>query len=135
MNTIFRISVSALLLVITTGTCLAARGITLVSKQQAKEWGIEIRATANGPKEVWVELQFKTEGKFKEFDRVELETSEVSYAPMKEERSSSGSITVRFLAKRAQIDNVTLIVVVGWPENYSGYHLRVKDFVEPEKVR
>src|ERR1035438_1953963 len=113
MNTIFKISVSALLLVITTGTCLAARGITLVTKQQAKEWGIEIRVTANGPREVWVELQFKTEGKFKEFGCVELQTSEVSYAPLKEQRSSAGSITVRFLAKRAQIDNVTLVIVAG----------------------
>ena len=30
-----------------------------VSKERAKELGIEIRATANGPNEAWVELELK----------------------------------------------------------------------------
>ena len=135
MKTKLTISVLAALFVITATTCLAAREICLVSKQQAKEWGIEIHTTSNGPKEIWIELQFKADAKFKEFGHVELETSEVSYAPLKEERSGSNVITVRFLAKRARIDNITLVIVAGNPENYTGYHLGLKDFVEPETVR
>ena len=110
----------------------------MVTKQEAKEMGIEIQAKGNGP-QVWVELEFKAEGKLKDFQHVELEINEgkklqVAYAALREQRSDSGSITVRFLADRAYLDKITLCVVVGDFEG-TGYEIRVKDFVELEKVR
>jgi hypothetical protein len=134
MKTLFKITVLAGLLVIASDPCFAMISLTSVSQQQAKEWGIELRSKANGPKEVWVELEFKAEGKFKDFDHVSLEIREgdkflLGYAPLQEKRSSSGSITIRFLVNRAYLDNVTLSLVVGHPMNYAGYELRVKDWL------
>ena len=136
MKTIFKFSVLAVLLAVAPSPCLADMGITLVSKERAKELGLQMRFTANGTNEVWVELEFKTEGQLKDFFHVSLEVGDVvGYAPLREERSSSGRVVVRFRANRGSLDKITLRVVVGHPLNYTGYFLRVKDFVEPEKVR
>jgi hypothetical protein len=141
MKTIFKISVLILLLIAASSQCFAMMNIAFISKEQAKELGMEIRMKGNGPNEVWVELEFKTEGKFKDFSHVSLEIREgqkllVGYAPLQEKRSSSGSVVVQFMANRAYLDKITLSVVVGAdPTNMTGYELRVKGFVEPEKVR
>jgi len=141
MKTIFNISVLAVLLLVTPSPCFALRMITHVSKDRAKEMGIEVRSNANGPNEVWVNLEFKPEGELKHFSRVELEIREgqkllLGYAPLQEKRSSSGGVIVGFLANRAYLEKVTLSVVVGLdPITEAGYELRVKDFVELEKVR
>jgi hypothetical protein len=140
MRTIFNISVLAVLLVVAASPCLADMGIGPVSKAGAKELGLEMRFTANGTNEVWVELEFKAEGKLKDFSHVSLEIGEgdkllVGYAALREERSSSGSVVVRFLANRAYLDKITLRVVAGQPMDQRGYDLRVKDFVELEKIR
>ena len=101
--------------------------------------GMEIRAKGNGPNEVWVELEFKTEGKFRHFSQVELAIGEgdkllVGYAALRQKRSSSGSVVVRFMANRAYLEKITLTVVVG-DFGDIGYDLRVKDFVDLGKVR
>src|SRR5262245_43582446 len=137
MKTIFNISVWALLLVVASSPCFALRSIALVSREQAKEMGMELRVTAAGPEAAWVELEFKPEGKLKAFSHVEMEIFEgekllVAYAPLQEKRASSGSVVVRFMANRAFLEKVTLCVVVGLD---LGYDLRLKDFVELEKVR
>jgi hypothetical protein len=145
MKTILNISVLALLLTLAPSRCFALREIAFVSKQEAKEMGIRLEAQGSGPDQVWVELEFKAEGKFKAYDHVELEIYEgkktlVAYAPLKDERSSSGSIKVRFLADRSYLKKITLSIVVG-DLTEAVYELRVKDFVEvkindaPEKRR
>ncbi len=101
---------------------------------------MELRFIGNGPNEVWVELEFEPEGQLKDFSRVSLEIREgdklsVGYAPLREERSPSGSVTVRFMASWAYLEKVTLSVVAGQPMNMTGYELRVKDFVQQEKAR
>ncbi|HVS34106.1 MAG TPA: hypothetical protein VMS17_00910 [Gemmataceae bacterium] len=120
--------------------CFALMGIKPVSKDEAKEMGIVIRLTDSGPKDCWVELEFKPEGKLKDYSHVSLEIRDgdkllVGYAPLQEKRTDSGSVVVRFLADRAYLDKITLSVVAGFPTNRTGYELRVKDFVEPEKDR
>ncbi len=140
MKKIFNIMVLTALLMVAPSLCFAEMLITRVSRPQAKELGLEIRATANGPKEVWVELEFKPDGKLKDFNHVSLEIRDgdrflLGYAPLKERQPRSGTVTVGFLANRAYLDKVTLSVVVGQPMDYSGYELRVKDFLEQEKIR
>ena len=115
--------------------CLAMMSIIHVSRERAKELGIEFRFTGNGPNEIWVELEFKAEGKLKDFDHVSLEIREkdkllVGYAPLREKRPTPGHVVVGFLASRAYLDKITLSVVVGFPMNMTGYELRVKDFVD-----
>src|SRR5687767_452883 len=54
-------------------TSLALISVANVSRERAKELGIELRVKPNGPTEAWIELEFKPEGPFKEFQHVSLE--------------------------------------------------------------
>ena len=146
MKTIFSMSALAALLVVAPSPCFALTEIMHVSKERAKALGMEIRSKASGTNAVWVELEFKTEGELKRFSpqnnsRVELEIREgekllVGYAALREKRSNSGSVVVSFMANRDYLDKITLVVVVGSGQLSGGaYELRVKDFVELEKVR
>ena len=139
MNTLFKITILALLLAAAPNSCFALRSIGFITKKEAKELGVELRLKANGTNEVWVELEFKPEGKFKDFKHVELEINDgkkflLGWAPLKEKRTSSGSVVVLFLANRAYLDKISLCVVVG-DLGDGGWILRAKDFVEPEKAR
>lgn len=132
MKALLKIPALVLLFVSVSGPCFALRSIGLISKERAKELGMEVRMKGNGP-QVWVELEFKTEGEFKDFQKVELGVSEgekflLGYAPLREERTASGSILVRFLADRAYLDKLTLCIVAGLD---AGYDLKLKDFVQP----
>jgi hypothetical protein len=105
MKSIFALSVLAVLLAVAPIPCSAMMGIARVSKARAKELGMELRLKANGTNEVWVELEFKTEGQFKSFSHVSLEIREgdkllLGYAELREKRSSSGSVVVTFMANR-----------------------------------
>ena len=89
MKTILNSLVLTFLLVVAPSQCFAMISIAPVSKEGAKEMGMKIQFTANGPNEVWVELEFKPEGKLKHFSHVELEIDEgdkslVAYAALRE---------------------------------------------------
>ena len=147
MKTAFSLAVLAVLLV-APGRCFALWEIASVSKEQAKELGMEVRSTAAGPNQVRVELEFKTEGtfegfspegKFKEGRGVELRIGEgknpLVTAPLREDRSKPGRVVVSFTADSAQLEKLKLWVFV--PESDGGtiYDLRVKDFVDLKKDR
>jgi hypothetical protein len=139
VKAIFYIPVMALLLVLSPSPCFALRSIALVSKERAKEMGIEIRTTANGPKSARVELEFQTKGELKNFNPelsscVELRIMEgekdLVTAALQEKRTKPGRIVVSFTVDRAQLDKSFLTVVVGQGAMAGGaYELRVKDFV------
>src|SRR4051794_40002457 len=99
------ISVLSFLFIATSSQCFALREIALVTKKEAKEMGIEVRAHAAGPDAVSLELEFMPEGKLKEFTHVEPNMTEgqkslLVSAALRETRSSSGSIIVTFTASR-----------------------------------
>jgi len=124
------------LLVVAPSPCFAVRELVPVSKERAKELGVEIRSHAAGSGRVWLALEFKAEGEFKEFSHVQLDIAElVSYVILSGKRSSSGSVVVGFYANPANLDKITLSVVIGSsPMVYMcQYQLRVKDFVELDK--
>lgn len=128
------------LLTVATSLCFASMRIVHVSKERARELGMKVRFTGNAPNEVWVELEFKAEGKLKDFDHVSLEIRDgdkfmLGYTPLREKRTDSGSVAVGFMANRAYLDKVTLMVVTGHPMNMTGHELRMKDFVELGKPR
>ena len=140
MKTILRSLAVAVLLVVSTLPSFALRSIGIITKAEAKELGVEVRATAAGPDAAWLELEFKPEGKLKDFSHVELEIREgektlLAYAALSEKRTSSGSLVFRFMANRSFLEKITLTVVTGFPSNYSGNELRVKEFVELTKLR
>jgi len=150
MKAAFNITVLAVLLV-APSPCFALWDVLLVSKEEAKEFGMQVRTTATGPNHVNVELEFKTEGEFKEFSRegkfkdrsrVELwigqgDNPRVT-AALREDRSKAGRVVVGFTADRVQLDQSNLRVMVPYSDGGAGgitYVLRVKDFVELKKDR
>jgi hypothetical protein len=142
MKTILNISVLAFLLLTAPSLCFAMREIAPLTREQAKGMGIELRAKPAGPDAVWLELEFKPEGKLKEFTHVELmmtegEKSVVISATLRETRSSSGSVLVTFTASRTHVEKTTLSIVMRSPREAGDhtYELKMKDFVDLENVR
>jgi hypothetical protein len=146
MKTILNISVVTVLLVVLPRPCFAMGPMEQVTKERAKALGMEVRTKASGTNAVLVEMEFKTEGALKRFSpennsRVELTIKDgekllLGDVVLREKRSSSGSVVVSFWANRAYLDKVALIVIVGSGQLSGGaYELRVKDFVELEKIR
>lgn len=139
MKTMLKISVLTLLLVTTPSVCFALMEIEHVSKERAKELGMEIRTKQAGPDGARLELEFETKGELKSFVRVDLIIREgeksLLFATLREEQSKPGRVVVGFAADRATLDKITLRVVTGAPMNLAGHDIRVKDFVDLEKVR
>lgn len=128
------LSVATVLLTLAATPCIAMMSIEIVTKERAKALGMEIRSNPAGPKAVRVELEFERKGELKDFTRVDLEMRDgekwVS-ASLREEQSTPGHVVVSFAADRANLDKITLRVVVQpAPRDMTGYELRVKDFVK-----
>lgn len=139
MNTRIVVCSALLLFAVDCGTCLALISVENVSKARAKELGIEVRAKPNGPKEAWIELEFKPAGMLEDFSHVSLEIavagkSQLGWTPLKNEQTSTGTVVVRLMGNREFLENVTLRVVSGVFEA-TGSDLRVKDFVDLKKLR
>ena len=138
MRTTFSLAV-LVLFVAACGTCLAMISTRNVSKDQTKELGIELRAKPNGPKEAWIELEFKPEGKLAGFQHVSLEIADgeqfqLGWTPLKDERTSTGSVIVRLMGNRAFLEKVTLRIVRG-ATGEVGDDIRNKDFVDLKGLR
>lgn len=108
--------------------------------------GVEVRATPAGPDAVWLELEFKTEGKLQGYNpelssHVELEIlddakSLLSYAALQEQHPAPGRVRVRFMVNRTYLDKLILTIVVGDGAMAGGaYELHVKEFVDLAKIR
>jgi hypothetical protein len=137
MKTAVSIAVLAVLLV-APSPCFALGWIMPVSKEEAKQMGLEVRSEWAGPNDVRVELELKADGGLKNFSGVDLWIGEGDKpqvaAPLREDRSKPGRIVVSFTADRAQLDKITLRVMVV-ELGLGVYQLRIKDFVEPGKGR
>src|ERR1044072_4342482 len=137
-----RITISLAVLVLfvaACGTCLALIETRNVSKDLAKEMGVGLREKPNGPNEAWIELKFKHEGKLADFKHVSLEIRDdkqfqLGWTPLKDERTSTGSVIVRLMGNRAFLEKVTLGVVRGGFGDH-GDDLRIKDFVNLKEPR
>jgi hypothetical protein len=143
MKTVLTLSAAVALLLVAPGPCLALWGIVSVTKDSAKELGLEIRTTETGPHHVIVQLEFKTEGKFKEFGpegkmkdycrvdlRIGLGDNPPVTAALREDRTKPGRVIVSFTADRRELDRLTMWVMVPAPLGGTAYDIRVKDFVE-----
>ena len=133
MKTILNIPVLTFLMALPATPSFAMMSIEFVTKERAKALGMEIRSNPAGPKAVRVELEFERKGELKDFARVDLEMRDgekwVS-ASLREEQSTPGHVVVSFAADRANLDKITLRVVIQpAPRDMTGYELRVKDFV------
>src|SRR5262245_27671724 len=125
-------------LILAANPCFALWEIALVSKEQAKELGMEVRSHAAGPVDVRVDLEFKLEGVLKNFSEVNLRISDgdklIATAPLREDRSNPGRVVVSFTADRTRLDKLTLWVMVPQPLGGVVHEVRVKDFVDGIKA-
>ena len=126
--------------ILLTGNLQGEMSIEIVSKERAQELGIEVRATANGPNEAWVEMEFRAAGELEKFSHVSLEIRDgdkllLGYSSLQTKKTSSGSLVVGFLVNREDLQHVTLSVVEGFPTNYTGHELPLRDFVDLENLR
>jgi hypothetical protein len=147
MNALLKLSILAVVLAVAPNLCLAEREIRTVLASEAKEMGVELRATPAGPDAVWLELGFKTEGKLKgysperSFSRVELDVRDgkkplLGYAVLQEQHPKPGHVLVRFMANRAYLDKVILTIVIGDGLLPGGaYELRVKELLDAPTTR
>jgi hypothetical protein len=139
MKTVFNISALAVFLFVTPGVCFALTLHENISPKRAKALGMEVRSKAAGPKHVRVQLEFKPEGELKDFTQVELRfgpgNDPALTKALRADRSKPGRVAVSFTADSAQLDKLTLEVMVPASDGRKIYVLRVKDFVEVKKDR
>jgi hypothetical protein len=140
MKPIVSLSAVAVFLV-AASPCFAVWDVLTVSKEEAKNLGMEVRSTV-GPKYVQVELEFKTDGALKDFSDIYLKVDEkdklILSAALREDRTKPGRVAVSVTADAAQVDKLTLQVKVPYTDGGLGgayYEVRVKDFVEVKKDR
>jgi len=131
---------AALFLAATSNICSALEDIEIVTKERAKELGLDIRAIAAGPQAVRIELEFEAKGELQNYSRVALEMNEgdklITSSTLKEEPAKPGRIFVGFAADRASLNKFELKVVTQEsPRSRSGHVLRVHEFVDLTKVR
>ncbi len=136
---ILGVAVFATLLAVSATVGYAMMDIEVVSNERAKALEVSVRAKASGPKHVWVELEFKTEGELKNFSHVSMEIRDgkellVGYAPMEAKRTNSGTVVFRFIASRAYLDKITLRIVEGELTNMVGHEFPLRDFVDLENL-
>ena len=105
MRILLGLSAFVIVSLVGAGSCTAMISIGDVSRERAKELGIEIRINPIGDKTVRVELAFKTDGVLKHFkpdahSRVELTVSEgkkrLVTAPLRMRRPGPGQVVCSF---------------------------------------
>ena len=142
-TSLFKFTSIALLVAATATMSYAMMGISVVTKNEAQALGIDIRAKPSGPKNVWVELEFKAEGGMKDFQHVSMEIRDgkellVGYAPMKAERQDSGKVKYTCMANRKYVDKITLSIVTARIPNglgdMVGHELQLKEFIDITKL-
>ncbi len=143
MKAIFSLAAVALLFAAVPSTCFALWGLDDVTPTRAKSLGIEIRTAKAGPNHLRVEMEFKTdgelkpyvEGSLKEHSRVDLrvglEDNPPVTASLREDRTKAGSVTVSFVADKAELDKIALWIMIPEPLGGTAYMVRMKHFVQP----
>jgi hypothetical protein len=140
LSSYINISILTLLLFGASSQCFALQENIVVSKDKAKTMGVALRWNPNGEAGVKVWIEFKTEGKLKNFARVELEmTTEgkhVVSAPLLTSRPTADGVSAYFSAEPSYLaTSVLTIVVQDGPRTRIGYQFRVRDFMDHEKPR
>ena len=135
-----RFLTAVLILAATSSVCSALEEIEIVTKERAKELGLEIRAGAAGPQAVRIELEFEAKGELQNYTRVALEMRDgerlITSSTLKEEPAKAGRMVVGFAADRASLGKIELkIVTQESPRSRSGHILRMHEFVDLTKLR
>lgn len=128
-----------ILLVAACETSFALISIRTISKQDAEELGIDVRARAGGPDHAWVEMEFNPDSLTGKFQHVSLEITDendefaLGWTPLKDQRTRDGKALVRMMGSRKFFNNVTLRIVHGELGSL-GLDVQLKDFVNFEDL-
>ena len=140
MKPILSLPAAALLLALTPTPSFALWDVLVVSKQQAKELGFELRAT-HGKKYTQVALEFSTDGKLKDFTQINMKLGKgddlVVSAPLREDRSKPGRVVAGVTLGHTQLDKLIFTVMVPYRDGALGgvaYELPVKHLVDVKKT-
>jgi hypothetical protein len=141
MKSLFTFSAMAICFAVAPNSCFALWDVVTLTKEEAKQLGMEVRATATRTKSVHVVLEFKTDGKLKDFSQIDMRLGKgddlVASATLREDRSKPGRVAVGVVVGQAQLDKLTLSVRVPYRDGGLGgvvYELPVKDFVEMKRA-
>jgi hypothetical protein len=132
---------AALLLGVASSPCFGLISIHQVTAEEAKEWKVEVRAIPAGPEDVRVEVEFASEGQFRDFRRVDFrmhgdDGKMLAVLELKEERTKDGRVLVSFATNRENLGKVAVWVVIGGGARVGGaYEIRPKDFVDLAKLK
>jgi hypothetical protein len=140
MKAMFNVSVFALLLFTAASECFALQRNMIVAKDGAREMGVTFRSNLNGEAGVKVSIEFKPQGKLKNFAFADLTIvaggKPLVSAPLLTSRPNPDSVRVCFSADPSYLGTTVLTIVVQeGEETRIGYQFLVKDFLEPEKSR
>jgi hypothetical protein len=140
MKTMFTLSAVAICFAVFPNSCYALWDLVVVSKEQAKQLGMELRATPAGANRVHVVLEFGAEGKLKHFSQIDMALGKgdelLASATLREDRSKPGRVMVGVVTASAQLNKLTLSVRVPYRDGGLGgivYELPMKDLVEVKK--
>ena len=126
------------LLVAAPSQCFAFESIEFVTKERAKELGMEIKVGPAGPEAVLIVLDFETKGELKSYYRVALDMHDegrlLLSSTLKEDKAPPGHIVVSFAADRKKLDRIEVKVVTMSGGQRTGHVLRMKEFVALDKL-
>jgi len=124
--------------------CSALISVGNLDKKQAAEEGITMQSRKNGDAGVMVWIEFKKEGFLEAFNYAELRMRNPQgkhlLSAMLQPRSvvrgqAKDLVTIGFSADPAQLKNFEIMVVAyGSTRGDLGYVLKVKDFIDLEKI-
>lgn len=141
MKSVFTLSAVAICFTVTPRPSYALWDVVRVTKEHAKQLGMELRATAAGANRVHVVLEFEAGGKLKDFSQIDMALGKgddlMVSAALREDRSKTGRVMVAVSVGRAQLDKLCLSVRVPYRDGGLGgivYQLPVKDLVEVKKT-
>ena len=140
LKTIARASAVLVLLLTIPSLCLAVISLENVTKERAKELGVEVRANAAGPDAVRIAVEFEAKGAFAKYSRTDLEIHDggklLATSTLREEKDKPGRIVISFAADRALLEKITVrILTEHSARSRVGHDIQIKDFVELDKVR
>ena len=138
MKPLLHLPALTLLLALAARPCFAEMLIEHLSTERAKQLGMQIQAKPAAADALRIVLDFPTTGELKSFTRVDLEIKDAGKlllsSTLKDDRSKPGRAAVSLTADRANVDQITLRVVLSQPAlGGSAYDLRLKDFIAPKK--
>jgi hypothetical protein len=115
------------------GRSYAMYDVEDVSKESAKQLGITMRSQPR-PEDVWVQVEFKSTGRLKEFRWADLELTQggkrLIMAALMPWKPTPDSVWVEFYIDPASLPNATVTIFVSdQPLGGTGYRLQMKGFL------